>query len=260
MAAPSHSPLNSVRFPNESDAYRVARNELLTAEIALRKNLEEVAALRRKLPLGGKVREDYNFEEAGKSLDETSALRKVRLSELFTSNKDTLAVYSFMFGPAMANACTACASILDGLNGTSPHISDRINFVVVAKSPLERIRSFARERGWNNLRLLSSSGNTYNRDYQGEDPAGNQLPSLNIFVRRDGSIHHFFNTELLFAPKEPGQDGRHVDLIWPYGTYSILRRKAAGSSGAQSFGIGSKIAMFVQLCYVRRWVDFEYRI
>jgi predicted dithiol-disulfide oxidoreductase (DUF899 family) len=94
-------------------------------------------------------------------------------------------------------------------------VSQRINFVVVAKSPIQRIHAVARERGWNHLCLLSSEGNSYNLDYFGEDEKGNQRPSLNIFARRDGKIHHFYHTELLFAPSEPGQDGRHVDLIWP---------------------------------------------
>lgn len=86
---------------------------------------------------------------------------------------------------------------------------------MVAKSPIERIREFARSRGWKNLRLLSSTINSYNADYRGENEKGNQLPSLNVFVRRDGKIFHTYNTELLFAPTEPGQDGRHVDMIWP---------------------------------------------
>jgi predicted dithiol-disulfide oxidoreductase (DUF899 family) len=87
--------------------------------------------------------------------------------------------------------------------------------VVVAKSPLERIRTFAHERGWRNLRLLSSANNSYNHDYHGEDEKGSQLPALNVFARRDGRIHHCTCTELLFVPAEPGQNGRHVDLIWP---------------------------------------------
>jgi predicted dithiol-disulfide oxidoreductase (DUF899 family) len=215
MATPLQSPLHSVRFPGESDAYRAARNNLLHAEIALRRNIEEVAALRRKLPVGGAVPEDYSFEEGAADLAASSGARKVRMSELFEPGKDTLVIYSFMYGPNMAAACTSCTSILDGLNGTAPHISQGANFVVVAKSPLERIRTFARERGWGNLRLLSSAANTYNRDYHGETAQGDQIPSLNVFLRRDGRIHHFCNTELLFAPKEPGQDGRHVDLIWP---------------------------------------------
>jgi predicted dithiol-disulfide oxidoreductase (DUF899 family) len=120
-----------------------------------------------------------------------------------------------MYGPAMATPCTSCTSILDGLNGTAPHVRDRVNFVAVAKSPIATIRAIARQRGWSNLRLLSSAGNSYNLDYRGENQEGAQLPSLNVFVRRDGSIHHFYHTELLFAPRDPGQDGRHVDVIWP---------------------------------------------
>ena len=209
------SPLHSISFPGESALYRKARNELLQAEITLRKNLEDVAALKRALPLGGEVPEDYVFDEGATDLEDWQTVRKTRLSELFQSGKDTLLVYSFMFGPEMPSACTSCTSILDGLNGTAPHATQRINFAVVAKSPLERIRTFARDRGWRGLRLLSSMGNTYNRDYHGETPEGKQIPSLNVFVRRGGKIYHFYNTELLFAPREAGQDGRHVDLIWP---------------------------------------------
>jgi predicted dithiol-disulfide oxidoreductase (DUF899 family) len=207
--------LHSHRFPGESDAYRSARNELLQAEMNLRRNIEEVAALRRKLPLGGKVPQDYIFDQGSPDLDNSASTHQTRLSELFAPGKDSLALYSYMYGPAMPTPCVSCTSILDSLNGTSPHISQRINFAVVAKSPLERIRAIARERQWRNLRLLSSANNSYNLDYFGEDAKGNQRPSLNIFVRRDGAIYHFFHTELLFAPSEPGQDGRHVDMIWP---------------------------------------------
>jgi len=206
---------DDVRFPNESPEYRSSRDELLEAEMGLRRQLEDVAALRRALPLGGKVREDYVFEEGGRDLDDHEAKRQVRLSELFHQGKDTLILYSYMFGPAMRQPCSSCTSILDGLNGTAPHVVQRVNFGVVAKSPIERIRGVARERGWRNHRLLSSAENTYNTDYHGEDTKGNQLPALNVFVRRPDGIYHTYCTELLFAPSEPGQDGRHVDLIWP---------------------------------------------
>jgi predicted dithiol-disulfide oxidoreductase (DUF899 family) len=55
----------------------------------------------------------------------------------------------------------------------------------------------------------------YNADYHGETPDGDQIPALNVFVRRGRTIHHWYNTELLYAPAPPGQDARHVDLIWP---------------------------------------------
>jgi len=210
MAGSKHK----VRFPGESPAYRSARDRLLDAEIELRRATEAVAAQRRKLPLGGEVSDDYTFEE----IDGTNGKgkkRKVRLSELFDDGKDTLIIYNLMYGPVAARPCPSCTSILDSLDGEAPHVAQRANLAVVAKSPIERIREFAKERGWRNLRLLSSQGSTYNHDYQGENAKGEQMPALNVFVRRNGKIYHFYNTELMFAPADPGQDMRHVDMIWP---------------------------------------------
>ena len=139
---------------------------------------------------------------------------KVRLSQLFERG-DTLVAYSFMYGPKMQRACPMCTAMLDGLNGNAQHIGQRTNLVVIAKSPLERILAYARERGWLNLRLLSSAGNNYNRDYHGETADGSQMPMLNVFVKNGGMLRHFFGTELLYAREEKGQNARHVDLIWP---------------------------------------------
>jgi predicted dithiol-disulfide oxidoreductase (DUF899 family) len=196
-------------FPNESDEYRHARNELLEAEKKLRRQIEEVAALRRRLPLGGTLKEDYAFDE-----HDGSGTRTTRLSELF-GDKKTLVIYSYMFGPSMQQPCPSCTAILDGLDGQAPHIRQNVAFGVVARSPIERVRAFARERGWRNLRLLSSATNTFNRDYHAEESDGRQNPILHAFVRRARDIHHSWSSELLFTKPDPGQDPRHVDLIWP---------------------------------------------
>jgi predicted dithiol-disulfide oxidoreductase (DUF899 family) len=208
---PASKPLHTERFPGESKAYRSARDKLLKAEIELRSRIEAVAAMRRKLPPGGAVPQDYEFEEG----TDAGTVRRVRLSELFQPGKDTLVLYSFMYGPAMAKPCPMCSAMLDSLDGSAPHLSQRINLAVVAKSPIARIRDAARTRGWRNMRLISSAANTYNRDYRGETADGSQMPALNVFIRRGGRIHHAYGTELLFAPREKGQDGRHVDSIWP---------------------------------------------
>jgi predicted dithiol-disulfide oxidoreductase (DUF899 family) len=199
--------MTQVHFPGESADYRVARDELLRAEIDLRRQIEDVARRRRELPLGGKLKEDYVFE----TLDGSS----IRFSQLFRPGKDTLVVYSYMFAPAAKSPCSSCTSIIDALDGEVPHIEQRVNMVVVAKSPPEKIREVARQRGWHNARLLSSAKNSYNADYFAEDEKESQWPVLNVFVRRDGAIYHTYATELLFAPKEPDMDGRHVDMIWP---------------------------------------------
>ena len=83
------------RFPGESEEYRRARDELLEAEIDLRRHEERVAAQRRELPLGGAVQTDYEFDEWDSA---AGGPRTVRLSELF-DGKDTLFLYSFMIVP-----------------------------------------------------------------------------------------------------------------------------------------------------------------
>jgi predicted dithiol-disulfide oxidoreductase (DUF899 family) len=146
-----------IRFPGESEEYRRARNRLLESEAELRRAIERVAAQRRALRPGGLVPDDYRFEEASDD-------RAVLFSELFTAGKDTLVIYSFMFprysgdtrpGPAEGETsqlpltqtpCPSCTSILDSLDGAAPHLAQRLNLAVVAKSAPGRIRAFARER------------------------------------------------------------------------------------------------------------------
>ncbi len=199
------------RFPGESDDYRTARDSLLTAELALRRQIEAVAAQRRALPPGGPLKEDYVFT----ALSGGGAASQVRFSELFEAGKESLFLYSFMFAPGDETPCPACTSLLDGLNGSAPHIRARINFAVVGKAPLPRLLDWAEGRGWNNLRLLSSEDNSYNADYFGETGDGGQIPAINIFHKGADGIRHRYNSELLYAPWEDGQHGRHADMLWP---------------------------------------------
>jgi predicted dithiol-disulfide oxidoreductase (DUF899 family) len=199
------------RFPNESAAYRKARDKLLKAEIDLRRKVEEVAKLRRKLPLGGEVPEDFVFEEPA----EVVGMRKVRLSQLFAPGKDTLILYNYMYSPDMANPCPMCTSIIDSLDGAANHVGQRVNLAIVAKSPLPRLLTFARNRGWRNLHFLSSADNLYNRFYHGEDAEGRQWPMMNVFVKKGDKVRHSWGSELMFSKAEKGQNQRHVDMIWP---------------------------------------------
>jgi len=233
------------RFPGESDEYRRERNRLLEAEVELRRATERVAAQRRALPPGGRVPEDYRFEEVAEGGGE------VRFSELFENGKNTLAIYSFMFprysgdtrpGPERGETarlplgetpCPSCTSILDSLDGAARHLGRRINLAVVAKSDPDRVRAFARERGWGHLRLLSSRNNTYNRDYHAETPDGEQRPLLNVFTRDGEEIRHSWATELMFAARDPGEDPRHVDSIWPI--WNVLDMTPEGRAGASGF-------------------------
>jgi predicted dithiol-disulfide oxidoreductase (DUF899 family) len=208
--------LHDNRFPGESPEYRAARDALLVAERDLRERVETVAALRRKLPLGAKVPEDYVFaSDAG----------NVKMSELF-GEKDTLVLYSFMFGPKAKAACPMCTSFLDGLNGQAMHLTQRVALAVVARSPMPRVHDFARSRDWKNLRMLSSAENTFNRDYHGEDAEGDQNSIIHVFVKRPDGIHHFYSCELNMLPANEGQNHRHIDLMWPL--WNVLDLTPAG--------------------------------
>jgi predicted dithiol-disulfide oxidoreductase (DUF899 family) len=218
-----------ITYPQESPEYRAARERLLEREIELRRAMEAVAAERRGLPPGGAVSEDYVFEGAGP--DGTPTV--VRLSELFAPGKDSLVIYSFMFprdpgderpGPAGGQTsllrleegpCPSCVALLDQLDGAAEHATQHLNLVIIAKAPLARVLTFAEERGWRRLRLLSSAGNTYNRDYLAETEEGAQRPMLNVFHRDSGVIRHFWGSELFYAPTDPGQDPRHVGTLEP---------------------------------------------
>ena len=239
LAKSAPQAVQHINFPNESPQYRRARNVLLEQEMELRRQVERVAAQRRALPPGGAIPEDYVFEAAGAD----GKPRRVRLSELFGPGKDTLAIYSFMFGPERERPCPGCTHFLDGLDGASRHIYQRINLAVVAKSPLPRILAFAKERGWRWLQLLSTAGNTYDRDYFGDStglaPAirkqqefrdGEEwdMPILNVFRRAPGGIRHFWGSELLYVPPEPGQEYRHNDLLDPLWTMLDLLPEGRG--------------------------------
>jgi len=175
----------------------------------------------------------------------------VTLSALFEPGKDTLVIYNFMFprysgdtrpGPTEGSTarlplaetpCPSCTSILDSLDGAAPHLAQRINLAVIAKSDPERIRTFATERGWRHLRLLSSRNNTFKRDYHAETPEGEQLPIMNVFVRDGDQVRHSWATELMFAAREEGEEPRHVDSIWPI--WNVLDMTPAGRGTGSDF-------------------------
>ncbi len=218
-----------IALPGESSEYRAARDRLLEQEIELRRAMEAVATARRELPPGGPVKLDYVFQGAGAD----GGPADVRLSELFQPGKDSLVIYSFMFPrdpgdrtpgpregetarlPLAESPCPTCAAFLDQLDGAVEHASQHLNLAVVARAPLPRVLTFARERGWRRLRLLSSAGNTYNADYFAETADGAQRPMLTVFRRDGDAIRHFWSSELFYAPADPGQEPRHVGTLEP---------------------------------------------
>jgi predicted dithiol-disulfide oxidoreductase (DUF899 family) len=205
-----------IRFPGESADYRAARNALLAEEIELRRHLERVAEMRRALPPGGVVPEDYTFEGSN---------GPVKLSELF-GRHDTLIVYNWMFGPQRERPCPMCTSLLSAYDGEVPDLLQRVAFAVVARGPIGRLLAFAKERGWRYLPIVSSGGNTFNVDYAHEDPSGYDVPAINVFTRKDGTLRHFWGGEMGPDTADPGQDPRGAPDLMPL--WNLLDMTPAG--------------------------------
>jgi len=210
--------MDPIRYPNESTQYRVARDELLSAEIELRAQIERVAAQRRALPPGCELAQDYQFTEW---VDGQAT--PVTFSALFGSHRELFA-YNLMFGGDMQSVCPMCAAMLDSLDGQMTHILQHVSAVVIADHEIDKIQIMAKEKGWHQLRLVSSHGTDYGRDYYGR--ANGQIPMANVFERRDGVIHHSWGTEMFSAPAPAGMNPRHVDSIWPL--WNVLDMTRAG--------------------------------
>jgi len=196
---------NTTRHPNESAEYRRARQVLLVEEIELRRHIERVAEMRRALPPGGQVTKQYEFEgEAG----------KVMLADLF-GDKQTLVIYSYMFGPQREQPCPMCTSFMSTWEAKLPDVEQRIVFVFVARSPIARLVEAKRARGWTRHRIYSDRSGDYTRDYVSAEDA--DAPGYNVFTRRDGTIRHFWSGEMGPKAADPGQDPRgapDIDPLW----------------------------------------------
>ncbi len=207
---------SSIRFPNETPEYRRARTALLAEEVELRRHIERVAALRRALPPGAPVSKDYEFVgEEG----------QVRFADLFGPH-DTLVVYKYMYGPERKRPCPMCTSQMSAWDGEALDIGQRVSFVMVARSPIERLVAFKAERGWRNLRLYSDMSGDYTRDYISSEDK--DVPGLNVFTRRDGTIRNFWGDEM-GQTADPGEDPRGAPDLMPLWTILDLTPGGRGT-------------------------------
>lgn len=179
-------------FSGESDDYQQRREALLAAEIALKDQVEHVAALRRGLPLGMHV-PDYVFREGPLDLtrNDPADVSEVRLADLFSDGHDTLIVDHLMYAANDDEPCVMCSMWADSYNAVTPHVMRRVSFVLIAKADINKLRHWALRRGWDRIRLLSSHDNTFNRDFGMEEADGSQNPGLSVFTRTpDGAVYH----------------------------------------------------------------------
>ena len=192
---------SSLLMPGADEAYQRSRDRLRQAEIELRDRIEEVATMRRGLPPGPDV-PDYTFVDMDGN--------RVRLSELFTGDKNDLIVYHLMYGPEEDDFCPMCSLWIDGFNGVAPHIMQRANFVIASRAPVEKLKAWAERRGWDRLRLLSDDGPQFARDIDAEDAEGNPDSTVVVFRKADGQMRHVYTAHPMLEGRERG-----IDLLCP---------------------------------------------
>jgi predicted dithiol-disulfide oxidoreductase (DUF899 family) len=204
-------------LPNESPEYLAKREELRQAEIELLRQRERVAELRRALPAGAVI-PDYEFLEGPASLaagDEP--VKTVRLSELFTAPDRSLVIYHFMFGKKQTTPCPMCTAWIDGVNGIAHHLAQNVDVAIVAAADVPTLRANARQRGWDNLRLLSAGESSFKYDLGSEDREGCQDSTISVFTRdADGTLRHFYSAHPWLSEdiKERGID--ELTPIWNF--------------------------------------------
>jgi predicted dithiol-disulfide oxidoreductase (DUF899 family) len=187
---------NRIRFLNESDEYRRARNALLAEEIELRRQIQRVAEKRRALPPGGEAK-DYRF------LDEEG--KEVGLADLF-GRHDTLFTYFWMYGPERERPCPMCTSFVGSLDLPAPDIEQRVAVAIVGRSPVARQLAFARERGWTHLKFYQTVGDEFARDYRGLAEDGQEWPIVAVWQRHGGKVNLFWAAEGGPETADPGFD------------------------------------------------------
>jgi predicted dithiol-disulfide oxidoreductase (DUF899 family) len=223
---------------NESSEYLGKREELRLAEIELMRQRERVAELRRHLPQGATI-QDYQFEEGPRDLNAGDApLHTVRLSELFTKPNRSLIIYHFMYGKQQTKACPMCTAWLDGANGVTHHLAQNLDFAVVAVADVPTLLAFARERGWDKLRLLSAGNSTFKYDLGSEDREGRQDSTVSVFIRDAGGILRHFYTAHPRMGAEVLELG--IDLLAPIWHFLDLTPQGRGKWYA-NLAYGTKV-------------------
>jgi len=189
----------------QSDEYRRQREELRAAELDLIDHAERVAALRRTLPADTVV-DDYQLVDVASG-------DRVRLSQLFSAPDRALIVYHFMYGKVQTEACPLCTMWIDGYNAVAPHITQNVDFAVVAAAEPAAISAHAASRGWSNLRLLSAGDSTFKYDLGSEEADGTQTEWISVFtLGGDGGLRHVYSKGAQMADD---RRERGIDLLTP---------------------------------------------
>ena len=190
-----------------AEQWQVARDALLVKEKALTRELDALAAERRRLPM---VQIDAGYVFDGPD-------GKVTLPDLF-DGRSQLVIYHFMFGPDAEAPCPGCTNYTDGVPDHLERLhAGGITYVNVSRAPLARIEAMRADRGWT-MPWFSSAESTFNEDL-GLLPGGHDMFALSAWLRDGDDV---FRTYFL----QHGPMVQSIGSIWsmwsltPYGGQS----------------------------------------
>lgn len=191
-------------FPGEDENYTKARKSLLADEIDLRRRLTRLVDQRRALPPGPVITRDYRFKDANGA--------ELGLADLF-GDHDTLVSYFWMFGPERERPCPMCTNWLGAVNGNATDIKQRVALTILGRSPVERQKAFAQERGWQALDFVQTVGDDYANDLHLLSADGSEYPALVVYKRCGDDVRLFWRSEMTSDMADAGQDPRDAPDI-----------------------------------------------
>ena len=122
------------------------------------------------------VSQDYEFT----SIDG----RKVKLSEMFGSNKYLFVVYN------MGRGCAFCTMWADSFSGIYKYLDSRgkSEFALITGDDIEAHREFKKSKGWT-FRSYSANENDFAKEMRHQNEKGDVDPGVDVFEKTgDGKI------------------------------------------------------------------------
>lgn len=187
---PHCPPVEAVQLPSIPVMPRVAtqaewqhaRDSLLVKEKAATRQLDMLAAERRRLPMV-RLEKEYAFE---------GAKGKMHLGHVFEGRRQ-LIVYHFMHAPGRDHLCPGCSRRMDDV-GQLAHLHARqTTFVAVARADYQTLAALRERKRWT-LPFYSSGGSDFNVD-MGITNDDEQF-GISIFFRGDAnSIYRTYFTD-----------------------------------------------------------------
>lgn len=226
--------------------WRAQRIQLLEREKEVTRQRDNLAAVRRRLPMV-KLEKDYVFEGAkGKS----------RFVDFFDGRKQ-LIVYHFMFGPDWEKGCPGCTGFVNALGDLSLLAERNTSFALISRAPFAKLEAYRQQQGWARP-WFSSFGSEFNYDFgvsfdpkicaveynfrsAAEMVALGMTPQtegeahgLSVFFREDDEVYHTYSTYARGV--ESLTDSYSLLDVTPYGRQEDWEDSPAGWPQKPTYG------------------------